>query len=343
MRLSRTRDDVEKLRSRWREEPWRNQIAEVLGSLLEGRKIPTLGLRRHEGRLDLRGISIPEHKFNAVDRRFGVSNSMIDSVDLSHSDLATSSWTNCSFNDVLCRRADLRGSRFTTCRFKATSFEEADLRHGTLGGYAGSEPTEYRTTSFVAANLTDSSFGYPLFEDCDFAQTKLDKVDFQGSRFVRCRFSGKLVQVWFHGFYARIAHPADKEYFARTGKDLRSIWNPMEDVDFSDSFLEDCVFVDGVNLATCRFPKDPSHIVLKDRLGIFRRMEDEIGRTWNEPSKSEALDFLNLLRNRKDKLDQSWDILNRKSFEENPYIPRRKNPNWNGRFFDLMVRCGDQG
>jgi len=103
----------------------------------------------------------------------------------------------------------------------------------------------------LGADLRDTSYGYPLFVDCSFENANLDAVDFGGSRFVRCRFSGRMFQVWFHGWYSN-PHPSDEELFARTGTDPKTIKNPMDGVEFTDAILEDCMFVDGIDLSRGR-------------------------------------------------------------------------------------------
>src|SRR5207244_1509307 len=121
---------------------------------------------------------------------------------------------------------------FTTCRFEEVSFERADLRDTVISGPAGTDPCEYRRVSFARADLRHTFYGYPLFEDCDFSHSKFAGIHFDGSRFIRCKFAGKMGETWFFGWYPPI-HEADKEWFVRRGIDPTSFRNTMEDIDFT--------------------------------------------------------------------------------------------------------------
>jgi len=239
------------------------------------------------------------------------------------------------FSDVLFRGAAVRHCHFTDCRFFDVSFEDADLREASLGGYAGSPPSEYRRSYFVGTEMRETSYGYPYFEDCKFVRAKLDKVDFQGARFSKCTFEGKLREVWFRGWYSH-PHPADQEHFARVGIDPHSIRNPMDGVDFTRAQLDDVMFVDEIDLSRCKFPEDGYHILLEDRLRVYDEVMRTVAETWSEPSKSEALAFVRRFRDRQDKSAQRIDVVNRQSFEENPYVRRRGNPSWLPAFFDVL-------
>jgi hypothetical protein len=183
--------------------------------------------------------------------------------------------------------------------------------------------------------MRDSSYGFAYFEDCRFVNAKLDKVDFQGARFSKCTFEGKLGEAWFRGWYSH-PHPADLEYFARVGIDPRSIRNPMDGVDFSKAHLDDVMFVDEIDLSRCMFPEDGHHILLEDRIGIYDEVMRTVAETWSEPSRSEALTFVRRFRDRPDKSAQRIDVVNRQTFEENPYVGQRGNPSWLPAFFDVL-------
>jgi hypothetical protein len=258
-------------------------------------------------------------------------------VDLSFAVLDLTDWQTTTFRDVLLRGASVRRCHFTDCRFFDVDFEDADLRETSLGGFASSPPSEYRRTYFVATDMRETSYGYACFEDCKFVRPELDKVDFEGSRFSKCTFEGRLSEVWFRGWYSH-PHPADQEYFARVGIDPRSVRNPMDGVDFSKARLDDVMFVDEIDLSRCKFPDDVHHILLGDRLRIYDEVMRTVAETWSEPSKSEALAFVRRFRDRPDKSAQRMDIINRQSLEENPYVGRRANPSWLPEFFDLLQR-----
>lgn len=314
-------DDSRSLQDRWEVEPFRALGDGVVNRIRDGRPLEDLGLPTHHGRTDLRGLSFPRPRVLAssplkvegigiplrlerTEPRLVVKRRDLRHIDLSYGNASETSWHSCSFDDVLFTGACLRDVTFWSCRFQNCTFEGADLREAVLGGVAGSEPNEYARVSFVRADLRKSTHLYPLYRDCDFSNANLDDVRFDASRFTRCKFSGRLNGVWFWGRY-EIPHPADVPYFAKRGIDPRSIVNPMEDVDFSDASLENCMFIFGIDLSRCRFPQDGAHIVLKDCLRTFDQMEQEIRASWTDPNRSEALGFLRREREDPRKAGQS--------------------------------------
>jgi hypothetical protein len=100
------------------------------------------------------------------------------------------------------------------------------------------------------------------FVDCDFSHARLIKLNFGGSRFIRCRFAGELREVEF----------ADRAFESPS----EALPNPMEDVDFSDATL-DYVEFQKLDLERVRFPADADHLVLEDHyVCILRRAVQEL-------------------------------------------------------------------
>jgi len=312
----------------------------------------------HEGRIDLRGFPAPKPvprgklklpssgsesslEFTLIRGRFEAANVSLEHVDLSFSDLSHAVWKGCDFKDSLFRKAVVAQGFFRSCHFEDVVFDGADLRDTLVGGCEGETITSFRRTSFAKADLRHTRYQYPVFKNCDFSHAKLDGVDFQGSRFTRCKFAGKMTRVWFRGLYTSPSTSRGTGYRARlhtTGINPDSIGNPMADVDFSEAYLDDCVFVNQIDLSRCRFPADGAHIVIKDREKVYSAVGKEIGESWSEPARSEAIAFLKLFSDRTDQVGQRMDVVNREAHEQNPYLKPEQIKPWAHDFFDLLQR-----
>ena len=259
----------------------------------------------------------------------------LKATDLSYASLPNVSWWDCHFTNTLCRGADVRGSGMTNCTFLDVDFDDADLRGSMIGGCEEGAFTEYTRCSFRRTDLRETIYEYPTFADCDFSNAKLGAVDFGWSRFTRCRFAGRLKGVWFRGT-AAWASISDLERYRSQGIDPSSIVNRMEDVDFTEAYLDDVSFTQGIDLSTCKFPVGQGHIIVKDRHRTFAEMEDTIRASWHEPARSEALRALDIFTKDRAKKGQQMDVINRRSYEP---LLESEGRDWGVDFFDLMEKA----
>jgi uncharacterized protein YjbI with pentapeptide repeats len=128
------------------------------------------------------------------------------------------------------------------------TFRKANLRDSGLGGTLEGRVNHFEGVDLSGADMRGTAHGAAVFTDCLFDHTNLTKVDLQGSRFTRCRFVGKLLEVIFydHGF---------------GGEAL--VANSMEDVDFSDAQLRWVEFR-RLALENVRFPSDKDHVIIRN-------------------------------------------------------------------------------
>lgn len=114
-------------------------------------------------------------------------------------------WSECFFR----RTHFSSGTRFDDCRFENCRFE---LAHTYMGG-----PSRFR--------------------DCQFTGCVFDGTQFSKSRFERCSFSGKLINVVFYG------------------EDAPRGWRAtLRDVDFTQAEFELVDFRMGIDLSSTRLP-----------------------------------------------------------------------------------------
>ena len=185
-----------------------------------------------------------------------------DGADFSNQQFDHLRFFNCKFNNCrfdVSRFIDLRvwGSSFQSC-----SFRKAKLRDAALGGLIENRPNTFEDSQFIEADLRGSSYISAVFDRCDFENAKLKKVDFNGSRFTKCRFTGELRETSF----------ADVAF---DHEDLQP--NRMVEVDFTQAELRWVEFR-RLDLSKALLPQDEAHIVFPD----FRRFLERAIK-WLEP------------------------------------------------------------
>jgi hypothetical protein len=225
------------LARRWRDGDGPALAARVIDRLVAGEPLAGLPLDRHEGRADLRGFAVPspevlgEGVLESSGARTGLRwlGGLIElrGVTVSDLDLSGARLDHLRFHDTV-----VRGCRFdrATCRdWRAWDFtvEDSTFRRSSLRGAALGTRSEkgnhYRRVDFSGADLRDVVCQRATFEDCDLSDARLDKVEFGGCVFARCRFAGLLDEVVFSG------HELGAEGSAPTGR--------LEDVDLSGAVL----------------------------------------------------------------------------------------------------------
>jgi uncharacterized protein YjbI with pentapeptide repeats len=217
-----------------------------------------LPLERVEGRADLRGFGAPAPHIDRVvrsgrwevalaDNLPTINNAVLKDVDLSYAKLVSLRVVGSRFENCLFEEVDLTDVHMWAVEFRNCSFRGAKMRGAVLGPVYEGHHSLYDRVDFSDADLRDSTSSTAMFRDCDFSGARLVKVNFGGSRFVRCRFAGELREVVFR---AQDIHHADVEP------------NTMEDVDFSQASLPWTEF-HGLNLDRVRFPEDGRHVVLQ--------------------------------------------------------------------------------
>jgi uncharacterized protein YjbI with pentapeptide repeats len=240
-----------RLTARWRTPEGEELAAEVASRLLAGRPLDGLALDEHEGRLDLRGLTVAP----AGAEPLTVRSARFQRLDLSGARLEQLRLFGCGIDDCRFEAASCREWRLWACDVTASSFAGANLRSSMLGGWDGGRGNVFRGVSFTRADLRGLVCPTATFIDCDLSDATLVKVDFQSSGFIRCRFAGELREVifWDHGF--------------QTGKPDP---NPMEDVDFSEAELPFVEFR-RLDLDLVRLPRDDRHVVVEHYRCVLRR------------------------------------------------------------------------
>jgi len=233
--------------------------AEVWAHLLKGTGLEVLALAKRGDRVDLRGlqssepkefqrIKMPRADVSTLSGLTEVKGVGWDSLDFTGSALKglrffDSTIRNCIFDECDCRDWRLWGMKVENC-----SFRSADLRNSAMGGIKENQRNTFDRVQFVDTDLRGTAYVAANFTGCAFRNSRLEKVNFQGSTFSDCVFEGRLIEVCFNrnAFRAETLPPNCKARIDFSRADLRS-------VEFRN-----------LNLDEVYFPTDENHIVLNE-------------------------------------------------------------------------------
>jgi uncharacterized protein YjbI with pentapeptide repeats len=240
---------------------------EVWARLISGRPLTDLGLSTIDGRIDLRGLMAPEP---AAVRELVVANANVKqlgnlisvrgvhwkSLDVSESALSSLRFFDARIEDCRFDWAQCGDWRMWGTTIERTSFVGADLRQTALGGLDQGKRNAFRQVDFSNADLRQSAHMSADMIDCTFADTNLSKLDFQGTVFKNCSFSGDLEEVQFydHAFH---------------GEALPE--NRMEGCDFRKARLYHVEFR-RLDMSDVQWPEDPDHVLIRSYPTTLDRM-----------------------------------------------------------------------
>jgi uncharacterized protein YjbI with pentapeptide repeats len=197
-------------RQRWLSEDGQRLAAQVVKRLRRGKSFEGLGLPNVEGRLDLRGLSLPEPEFtpHQVGRlTVGVAAGKlpeIRSARLHGLDLRGSRLRHLRLLDVRMVDCDLSGADLTDFAAWRSTFEGcdlsgADLTDALLSSLHKGVGNVWHRCRFNASKLDGIVANGAEFRDCTFENVTLANMVFGGCTFVDCRMTGSLNDVAFYG------------------------------------------------------------------------------------------------------------------------------------------------
>lgn len=230
---------------------------------------------RHEGRIDLRGLSFHGPKT--------CKRTKFDLVDLSYADLTSWRFEDCQFSDVLLVQAKLSGARDDANEWKHVDFSSADLAKS----FIGIRHSKYQNCNFRSTDLAKAIFSSPVFTECVFEDCRnLDGNDFNASAFFRCRFSGVLEDVMFRNGFL---YPDDRK---RYGPPVN---NAMDHVDWSRLEIKSVGFAGGVKLDTVHLPGNQPLVRTYNLPALLAQLEHKLGQN-TELSKTEQQELLDTMK-----------------------------------------------
>lgn len=233
------------------------RIKQIWDRLITGTSLGSLCLSKINDRIDLRGIVTPEpsvghekktaffniKKYSNIIEIRGVnwkgldfSKSRLNSLRIFDSRIE-----DCCFEESQCRDWRMWGTTILN-----TSFRSADFRGSALGGVNEGHRNSFINIDFSKADLRNTVYQSADMIGCAFVNTKLRKVNFEGTIFRDCKFEGMLDEVQFypHAFRGESYPP-----------------NEMQNVDFSLAKLRFVEFR-GLDMDTVKWPQNDKHIIV---------------------------------------------------------------------------------
>jgi hypothetical protein len=242
------------------------------------------------GYIDLRGLVLPQVRIGGrINTPMGpvklahskpiFKGCHLKKVDLSGATIADSYWEDFLFEDVRMERVNARGAAFSIGGMNQVTFAGADLRDSAWGHYGVAGP-EVRTVDFTHADLRGAGCSHPLFSGCKFIQSRLDGIDFRGSRFEDCTFEGRFADLWF------------RERFRDPDPRVAALRNEMKNVDFSRAELVFPSFL-GVDLRSAKLPAT-GHLRIPNPRAVFSRALEHVQQEWTAgEARDKAVSYLN--------------------------------------------------
>lgn len=274
---------TKQLIDRWTTDKWAAIRKRILAN---PRKILAI-LRDHpkiDGRIDLRGLVFVE---NLKDSRPLILRRLNwESVDLSYADLRGTWWTKCNVKDSLFSRTDFRQVHIEASNFSDCIFSRCDFRDAYLNMSCRSESGSFENVVFHRSNLCRVIFGFPILRNCSFENCKLSTTMFSASRFYNTKFVGPIESAFFNGKLDPPFGWFEKLIYARK---KYSIFNPMENVDFSQAELKDVSFLNGIDLRKCEFPKGDNCLLITNPARTYKIAAELVRNTWNGEDQRHAL------------------------------------------------------
>src|SRR5262249_9486511 len=133
------------------------------------------------------------------------------SLDFSGSHLAELHLEKCTFEDCIFDNCDCTNWGIWECRFSNCRFRSALLKKAVMGGDTEGIRNEYIDNDFTKADFRGSSWFAAKVERCLFADSRLDKVEFQSVEFVDCVFSGRLdATIFYRNGFEGAAYPPNE-------------------------------------------------------------------------------------------------------------------------------------
>ena len=188
-------------------------MTKVWERLAAGGDLDGLGLSKLDGRWHVQGLRAPADVQikRAVFKGIHFDRCTIRELRLPDATIEDCVFANCNLEQLLLWR--------TT--FQRTRLCDVDLRRSSLGAVddSGGHNT-FRDVEFIRVDLRENGMAAAQMTDCRFADCNLRRVNFGGTRFERCTFSGLLDEVQFY------AQEFGYEHLPR---------NEMKDVSFADA------------------------------------------------------------------------------------------------------------
>jgi uncharacterized protein YjbI with pentapeptide repeats len=246
-------------------------MTKVWERIAAGGDLDGLGLSKLDGRWHVEGMRAPAD------------------ADLKHVVFKAIHFDRCTIRELRLHDARMDNCVFTACdlqqlRLWRTTFEQTrlcdvDLRRSAFGAVddSGGHNT-FRGVEFVRADLREIAMSAAEMTDCRFVDCNLHRVDFGGTRFERCTFSGLLDEVQFY------AQEFGYEHLPR---------NEMKDISFADARFRYVEFRK-LDMEDVVWPTAPDHVIVQNYRATLACMAKRLDALGTKPGSlaSKRMTFL---------------------------------------------------
>lgn len=308
------------LTNRWNTKEGKLLLDKIFNCLTKGITLSSVdGVKKHKGRWDLRGavlsliekkqkIEADGHAFIKKTGSLKVGETELNSIDFSFANISYSVFEKTVIKDCIFEETIAKEMRFIACEINGCIFKKANLSYSYLNQNIGENSGSFINTKFIETNLKECIFYFPIIKDCDFFDCNLMATNFDGSRMQYCKFAGKVDSPLFNG-YSLNAHKSILGIFNRVNP--KQYPNLMEDIDFSAAVLIGVAFRNGINLSSCKFPKDGNCLVVNNIEYTFLMAKEYICNNWDGDDKRIALHMIENVYYTKDYYSQDMTVIDK--------------------------------
>lgn len=264
------------LRTRWETPLARRHAAAAMAALLAGRRPGEVGFPEFEGRVDLRGLVVPEPSelrlWSSMGKGLTSLERVSDSINvgvkgLSRVDFGEGFLPHLRFTGASLAGCGFDGAHLPDLRTRDSTFERCSFRGADLDGAMLGPGTRFQSCVFSGARMHALQADSAAFVGCEFAEAELLEDDFNRTVFDRCHFAGLVKEVRFR------AESWHLDEITRRG--LPPDPQCVRDCDFSQARLRSVSF-EHLDLKGVLFPSDDEHLALADLRCVLVRLRQQL-------------------------------------------------------------------
>ena len=232
---------------------------EIWACLSTGGDLGSLGIPRLDGRWDLRGLKVlkpTSTEVTGLPPGIRMNRGVLQSTDAVWKNIH---FSNCQLEEIRFHDLTVENCVFSNCKcsgwrvwgssFRDTRFEDVDLRHAALGGLSqDGRRNLFSNVELVRTDLRGAAFISANIVGCRFLDANLKQVNFAGTCFEDCTFSGLLDETSFDPQRFGYQHlPA----------------NEMKNVSFANARFR-CVDFRKLDMDRVEWPRASDHVLVRN-------------------------------------------------------------------------------
>lgn len=283
-------DNANLLLNRWNlDDRYITLQKQVINILKGGKNINKL--RVNNELIDIKGIKLNEFtdKEKEVDKVLYIKSNTFINVDFSFADLSNTNWRNCKFIDCKFQHSTFYNVTCKNCTFEDLEFTSCKFKHCELAQNISTDSGKFINVNFIKSSFKYVNFCFPIFDKCLFKDCRIEKVDFDGSRFSDTSFEGVIDSADFRG-YSLTSSTGFLGLFKKF--DPLKYPNMMRNVDFLKAELKWVGFTHNIDLSNTKFPTGNNYILITNPQKCFSSVKEIIKNTWNTKESSWAINMI---------------------------------------------------